>query len=97
MTTNSQWALQVKIDGQWRYVFSNNRSEGNIKTTPSREKSLLARDATWFASHYANHEFAVEKNGTTLSIRDLDTCPECRGILLMNNKNYGHRDDCSFR
>lgn len=48
--------LQVKVNGEWRYVFCHNEIQGII-TTDNPYNSLKALDYQYFANRYANHEF----------------------------------------
>jgi len=52
--------IQVKIDGQWKYLFCYCVNQGNkLITTDNRQKALKYYDLEYFQSHYANDEFRL--------------------------------------
>ncbi len=51
--------LQVKINGEWKYVFCRNPRNANPIITENRRKALGAIDLEYFQNHFGNHEFRV--------------------------------------
>ncbi len=53
--------LQVKIGGEWKYVFCQNN--GRIITTETKRKALDAKyHLVYFENHYGNSEFQASAN-----------------------------------
>jgi len=61
----NQGALQVKVSGDWEYVFCYNG--GKIITTKARTKALGKHHLPTFLSKFGNHEFRVQKGTTNKS------------------------------
>lgn len=63
--------LQVEVDGEWKYVFSNN--EGSIKTTDNKSKALGSDAKSYFEKKFADHNFrVVTSSGNIMDSADLD-------------------------
>jgi len=51
--------LQVKLNGNWEYVFCYNPRNAEPIITQDKRKALLARDLEYFQIKFGNHEFRV--------------------------------------
>jgi len=62
MLKRNQPALQVKLDGQWEYVFCYLVNKADPVITKDRRKALSAkRDLEYFKGKFGNHEFRAHK------------------------------------
>ena len=59
MLRKNQKALQMRQDGNWKYVFCIVKNQGNkVAFTDDRRKALAAKyNLEYFQNHYANNYF----------------------------------------
>lgn len=53
--------LQVKINGEWQWVFSNTPGQAHPVTTKDKNKAIKADGLDYFQSKWANHEFRISE------------------------------------
>lgn len=54
--------LQVKINGEWCYVFCRVPGKADPLTTPDKDKALPDNDIDYFRLKFGNHEFRTITN-----------------------------------
>lgn len=58
MLRSDQSALQVQVDGEWRYVFC--QSGGKVVSTTDRSKALPGLDLSFFQRYFMSYTFREE-------------------------------------